>query len=326
MAGVIAETRTLGRPRWLKDFQSDWILPIPARIDPTQFHDVNAVRIVNSGDRTGGLDQIERLTVLGGPTGGTFKATFNAVQSGTIAYNASKATLQAALEAISTIGAGNVKVSGPNGGPWVVVYINRLGKQANTGLTIDYSALTGGTSPTVSEVVDVIGAPGEVSLNLAVPLTAAVPAGTLLDFGIYGNAASGYSRSLAMVELDAAAGDSILYVENLTEQVLDAAVAYYNPVTAGGRRFIPSGTLVGRTFTERASNVAFGLATDTDDEIFFIPFDVVDANSEADCELLRHGCTIAENFLPQATQDLLTANTALRTKIRAFYVTELAEA
>lgn len=44
----------------------------------------------------------------------------------TIAYNASGNDVQAALEPMSNIGSGNILVTGPPGGPWVVAPINDL--------------------------------------------------------------------------------------------------------------------------------------------------------------------------------------------------------
>lgn len=60
------------------------------------------------------------LTLTGGATGGTFTLTYRSVTTSALAYNASAATVQAALEALSTIKAHNVAVSGSGGGPWTV--------------------------------------------------------------------------------------------------------------------------------------------------------------------------------------------------------------
>lgn len=64
-------------------------------------------------------------------TSGTFKLTFRGQQTSSIAYNASAATIQAALEATPTIGPGNVACSGGpiNTTPVLVVFIGALGGQ-----------------------------------------------------------------------------------------------------------------------------------------------------------------------------------------------------
>ncbi len=57
-------------------------------------------------------------------TGGTFTLTSGASTTTTIAYNASAATVQAAL--VTILGGGNVTVSGPPGGPWTVTFAGAL--------------------------------------------------------------------------------------------------------------------------------------------------------------------------------------------------------
>src|ERR1700738_5248805 len=55
-------------------------------------------------------DEIQTVTLTGAPTGGTFTLTFGANTTSGIAYNASAATVQAALVALASIGANNVVV------------------------------------------------------------------------------------------------------------------------------------------------------------------------------------------------------------------------
>ncbi len=51
-------------------------------------------------------------------TGGTFTLTYSGQETGPLAWDAAAADVQAALEALGRIGAGNVAVSGPDGGPF----------------------------------------------------------------------------------------------------------------------------------------------------------------------------------------------------------------
>lgn len=55
--------------------------------------------------------QMQSLTLNGDPDGGTFTLTFNGQTTGPIAFDADAADVQAALEALSTIGAGNIVVT-----------------------------------------------------------------------------------------------------------------------------------------------------------------------------------------------------------------------
>ena len=51
-------------------------------------------------------------------TGGTFTLTYSGQQTEPLAFDVAPAELQAALESLSRIGAGNVDVDGPAGGPF----------------------------------------------------------------------------------------------------------------------------------------------------------------------------------------------------------------
>jgi len=88
-------------------------------------------------------------------------------------------------------------------------------------------------------------------------------------------------------------------------------------VNGEGRAFIPSGTLIGRTFAERLAGTAFGPAGDLDDEVFITAFDVFDALVNSDVDLYRPGSIVKENFLPQFG----SISAALTTKYRDLYVT-----
>lgn len=56
------------------------------------------------------VDEVQRVTINGSPTGGTFRLAFQGSQTAAIAYNANAAAVQSALLALSSIGAGNIAV------------------------------------------------------------------------------------------------------------------------------------------------------------------------------------------------------------------------
>jgi hypothetical protein len=106
----------------------------------------------------------EFQTVSVDASGGTFKLSFGAgapTETGSIAYNASAAAVQTELEGLGDIGAGDVAVSGPAGGPWTVRFIGTLGNVNQPNLGIDGTLLTGdnpaiagsGPAASVTEVV-----------------------------------------------------------------------------------------------------------------------------------------------------------------------------
>jgi hypothetical protein len=81
---------------------------------------------------------------LGSPSAGTFTLTYNGQTTSGIAYNAAASAVDTALEALSSIGAGNVTVTGNAGGPYTVTFTGPL---ANSPLALTGSGagLTGGT-------------------------------------------------------------------------------------------------------------------------------------------------------------------------------------
>ncbi len=97
--------------------------------------------------------EVDRLTVQA--TGGTFVLRFAGVNSAAIPFNASAATVDAALEALPGIGAGNVSVSGgPGGGdgstPYEITFGGTLVEKNVPDFRPNATGLTGpGTAATV---------------------------------------------------------------------------------------------------------------------------------------------------------------------------------
>lgn len=107
------------------------------------------------GQFAGGLtDEVQTVTISGSPTGGTFTLTFDGDTTAAIAHNAAAADVQAALEALGTIGAGNVTVSGS--GPYTVKFVNDLGERNVDAMTATGS-FTGGTTPSVAVATTTAG-------------------------------------------------------------------------------------------------------------------------------------------------------------------------
>lgn len=84
------------------------------------------------------------VALTGAPDGGTFTLSVGGTATGTIAYNASAATVKTAIVAVDdSIVADDVTVTGSNGGPWTVTLPAVLTAGSGAGLT-------GGTSPDVT--------------------------------------------------------------------------------------------------------------------------------------------------------------------------------
>lgn len=104
----------------------------------------------------GATNDVQTINLGGTPTGGTFKITVeypvgNKQTTTAIAYNASAATVQTALAALSNVGSGNVAVTGSAqpGNTQTITFQGALGKRPVPAITADITGLTGG-SPTVT--------------------------------------------------------------------------------------------------------------------------------------------------------------------------------
>jgi hypothetical protein len=109
----------------------------------------------NIGDviKISGADtnEVQSLTVTGTPTGGTFKLAFRDAVTATIAHNAAAAAVQAALEALPTIGTGGVVCAGgPLPTAVTITFSNQLAGQNVPQIAATSIALTGGTTPTAA--------------------------------------------------------------------------------------------------------------------------------------------------------------------------------
>lgn len=115
---------------------------------PTSIGDV--IKTTSSGE----VSEVQTLSITGTPTGGTFRLSFRGQKTGTIAYNAAASAVQAALQALGSVGGGNVTCSGGPlpGTPVVMTFAGTLANQAVPMITPVDSALTGGTTPAVTVV------------------------------------------------------------------------------------------------------------------------------------------------------------------------------
>lgn len=180
-------------------------------------------------------------------------------------------------------------------------------------------------------------------------LTAPVPAGTVLYFGtnkfarVTADAAAGAtsltvaalptalagaetatvpsSSIVAKTTANAIATATSLTVEALAEPILTGDVATYAGAGVKKKR-IPSGTLIGRTYTERDAGTGFGPWATSDDDVFVVAFEITDAVNRPEVELVAHGTKIYENALPGWTG----STSQFKAAVRAAYQTMLAPA
>jgi hypothetical protein len=109
------------------------------------------------GAPVNGTDEVQTITFGGTPTGGTFQLSFDGATTANIAWSATNATLvaniDAALEALRTIGTGNVVTAvgtmTAGIGTITVTFSAGMGKKAVSTIVVAANALTG-TSPTIA--------------------------------------------------------------------------------------------------------------------------------------------------------------------------------
>lgn len=120
-------------------------------------------RTSGSGAPSDGTSEIQTLTIGGTPTGGTFTLTYEGFTTAPITWTATDATLiaavDAALEALPTIGTGGITAADgtlTSGiGTITLTFAGNLGK-ANVPLITSASSLTG-TSPTLAVATTTAG-------------------------------------------------------------------------------------------------------------------------------------------------------------------------
>lgn len=119
-----------------------------------------ALITANNSSLTGSANEEQTVTVINSPSGGDFTLSFNGQTTDAIAYNASAATVQSELEGLANIKAGDVDVTGSDGGPWTVEFTGDLAK-TDVSLLVAVSSLTG--APTAAAATSQAGSGLSVS-------------------------------------------------------------------------------------------------------------------------------------------------------------------
>jgi len=113
--------------------------------------------LVWAGAPTAGTDEVQTLTI--DATGGTFKLAFDGFTTAAISWSATNATLvanvDAALEALPNIGAGNITTAvgsmTAGVGTLTLTFAGELAKKAVNTITVANNSLTGNATLSVAE-------------------------------------------------------------------------------------------------------------------------------------------------------------------------------
>lgn len=127
--------------------------PLSLAFDPAP--NLNVALGTVMGQVTAAVNDVDTLTITGTPSGGTFTITIEnntgLYTTTALAYNASTATVQTAVQALANIGAGNVLVTGTAGTSYVLTGAGALAGYA-IGTVTATGSFTGGTSPAIANV------------------------------------------------------------------------------------------------------------------------------------------------------------------------------
>lgn len=118
------------------------------------------------GDPVPSRDEVQVITLTGvrsGDTGG-FTLTFSGQTTGSLSGATTASAVKSALVALSNVGAGQVAVTGPNGGPFSVRFEGTLSGQNVAQMTATNSMVGGGT-PSVAVTTEDQGATATIDLK-----------------------------------------------------------------------------------------------------------------------------------------------------------------
>ena len=107
-------------------------------------------------------DKIQRVD-RGSATAGTFTLTYSATTTAAIAFDATAAQVETAIEALSNVTAATVTGSGTSATPWVI----RFDTSSGSGIMTSTDSLTGGSSTVALEKIDVSVADQQFQITLA---------------------------------------------------------------------------------------------------------------------------------------------------------------
>lgn len=121
-----------------------------------------SVRVTTIAEATAGLNEKQVITLGGNPTGGTFTLTFDGQTTGNLDYDATAAEVETALEGLSNIAAGDVAVSGDDGGPWTIEFLQAYAQTDVPLITGSGANLTGACSVSVTTTTQGSGTTNEI--------------------------------------------------------------------------------------------------------------------------------------------------------------------
>jgi RHS repeat-associated protein len=160
---------------------------------------------VSTTTQGGALNEVQRVGIIvGSGMTGNFTLSFGGNTTGNIAYNASAATVQSALEGLASIGSGNVSVTKVSETPlnqqWQITFTGSLAAANQSQITINTAGITAMGGKTDVQATDQNGQPSTTDEVQSVTLSNATGGSFRLAFLGQTTAAIAYNASAATVE------------------------------------------------------------------------------------------------------------------------------
>jgi len=129
-----------------------------------------------SGAPSAGTDEVQSVTRDATVDGGTFRLGFRGAPTSALAWDISAANLQVALRAVNQVGGPYLTVTGDGSvaTPWVVTFIDALGKRVQPLLTVVANACTAEDEPVEEAITVAETTPGVTATLIGIPKGALV--------------------------------------------------------------------------------------------------------------------------------------------------------
>ncbi len=220
-----------GTPRIFKVADFDGVLADPIRSSCPRFNKETVLTWTLNYNGPGTAEV--QLITLTNHLGGTFSLTYSGQVTAGIAYNATAATVQAALEVLNNIAPGDIVVTGPAGGPWTVTFGGTLDETNVAEMTGSAASLTGTNA---IQSVTITGAPtgGTFTLTYSGQTTAALAFNiSAADLATALKALSNIGPTDVTVTGDAGGPYTVEFVTTMGSQPITAMTADAASLTGG---------------------------------------------------------------------------------------------
>ncbi len=172
------------------------------------------------------------IGLCGYPTGGTATWTFGANTTAALPYNVSPAALQTALQALASVGSGNLLVGGVAGKYYTFTFAGTLANAPQAEISANFSLLTPASTIDVTTVV-----PGTVSPPVSAVQLAALALNPITFADDWTPITNGWTgalsaRTVEILEAFAAAGGTLTEVFQVTVANADGVRTTYAKVDA----------------------------------------------------------------------------------------------